>query len=187
MSTSLCSSSTADAISFFYSFPVPASIRSHAIVVYHLTRSILKVPLSEKVLVNACILYSIKLRNRTKGSSVVHDIWKNTDVIDCIALEMFIFECVRPKVIIVEGCLRVELKRLVTAAPSLHQYREFITRVALSLTKKLYRSAYCLQPATAARALLLSACTLLSVDVDLEEEEYQSVLVKEICRYLVSS
>lgn len=102
--------------------------------------------------------------------------------VDVVAVEMMIFEFVRPHVVLIEGCLRKEFKRLALHRPLPLRVRECIGRVALALCERLYANQYCLFPEAAARACLLNACARLEIDVSAAElpVEFTSPLVTQI-------
>ncbi|KAG5490799.1 hypothetical protein JKF63_00921 [Porcisia hertigi] len=142
------------------------SIRNRAAVVYHLASAKLKTDLPRDVLLCASLSYALNISRMSSKCPTLAQLRSVSNETDIAAVEMLIFEYVRPHVVLIEGCLRLELKRLVMHRPLPLKIRECVGRVAIALSDTLYASHHCLSPEAAARACLLDACDRLSIDVD---------------------
>ncbi|GET93736.1 hypothetical protein, conserved [Leishmania tarentolae] len=158
------------------------SIRNRAAVIYHLTRSKLHIEVPEDVLFSASLSYALNISRMSAKCPTLGQLRPVSNETDIVAVEMLIFEFVRPHVVLIEGCLRLELKRLVVHRPLPLKIRECVGRVAIALSDTLYACHYCLFPEAAARACLLNACERLSVDVDPTTlpDEFRTPQVTEI-------
>lgn len=167
----------------------PRTIWNRAAVIYHSTCAVLGAKLPEHEVFAACVSYALKECCASTNSPSLLDMRKKLSEINVAAVEVLIFECVRPHVILIESCFRLQLKMLVLQAPHLHGFREPITRVALALAQKLYLCSYCLFPESCARACLLAACSLYPLDMDYSalSAEFFTPFVDEVCTYLLHS
>lgn len=151
----------------------PRTVTRHAILLSHLLNyrfGVVNVDAS--VVATACLLCAVKERCCTQYCQAVVKRGMSCaaqpiTIIDVVALELFIIEHVRVKIVIVEACVRVALRHLVLRYAAISPYKEDITRVALSLMDDIYRSHYCVFVESAAYAALLVAGHLLQI-VDIE-------------------
>ncbi|KAG5464480.1 hypothetical protein LSCM1_00670 [Leishmania martiniquensis] len=170
----------------FHHLKCTRSIRNRAAVVYHLTCAKLQLNVPQDVLFSASLSYALNISRMSAKCPTLGQLWPVSNEADIVAVEMLIFEFVRPRVVLIEGCLRLELKRLVLHRPLPLKVRECVGRVAIAFSDTLYACHYCLLPEAAARACLLHACERLSVDVDaaLLPDEFRTPQVAEICAFL---
>ncbi|KAG5465962.1 hypothetical protein CUR178_00677 [Leishmania enriettii] len=169
----------------FHQLKCSRSIRNRAAVVYHLTCAKLQIEVPQDVLFCASLSYALNISRMSTKCPTLGHLRSVSNETDIVAVEMLIFEFVRPHVVLIEGCLRLELKRLVVHRPLPLKVRECVGRVAIALSDALYACHYCLFPEAAARACLLNACERLSVDVNSATlpDEFRTPRVAEICAY----
>ncbi|KPI87062.1 hypothetical protein ABL78_3874 [Leptomonas seymouri] len=165
------------------------SVWNRAAVIYHMTRTKLHVGVSDKVLFSACISCALKECSASTNLPELLEMRKDVSEVDAAAVEALIFEYVRPNVVLIESCLRFQLKTLTLYAPTVYGSRECVARVALALSQRLYDCSLCLFPETCACACLLAACSLCTVGVDCSTlpAEFRSQLLNRVSEHLLSS
>ncbi|KAK7202264.1 hypothetical protein NESM_000297400 [Novymonas esmeraldas] len=170
----------------FHGLECPRSVRNRAAVVYHSTCAKLRVPVANDVLLSAALSYALNISRMSSKCPPLSQLQRLSNEADVVAVEMLIFEYVRPRVVLVEGCLRLEFKRLTMHHSLPLRVRECVGRVAVALCDTLYATSFCLFPEAAARACLLEACAHLCVYVDSSSlpEEFSSPQVAEIRAFL---
>ncbi|CAM44418.1 conserved hypothetical protein [Leishmania braziliensis MHOM/BR/75/M2904] len=166
----------------FHQLKCSRSIRNRAAVVYHLTCATLHIEVPQDVLFSASLSYALHISRMSAKCPTLGQLRSVSNETDIVAVEMLILEFVRPHVVLIEGCLRLELKRLVVHRPLPLKIRECVGRVAIALSDTLYAYHYCLFPEAAARACLLNACERLGIDVDSATlpDEFRTPQVAEI-------
>ncbi|KPA81805.1 hypothetical protein ABB37_04075 [Leptomonas pyrrhocoris] len=172
-----------------YNVECPRSVWNRMAVIYHMTRTNLKVEVPDEVLMAACMSYALKGCCASTKLPGLLEMRKDVNEVDVAAVEALIFEYVRPNVILIESCLRLELKTLTLHAPNVYRNRECMARVALALSQKLYVCYLCLYPETCARACLLAACSLCFIEVDRTQlpKEFASQLLNKVYTHLMST
>lgn len=166
---------------------IPRSISHHAIIVCHLLNTVDATRYNSRVVACACLLYALKERHRAREIRDLCSLFQEVDECEVVAMELLIVQSIRQKVMLVEGCLRLESKKLVDSCPTLNANREDVVRIALVLVESVYRSVHCLTPESAARASLLVACTLLGIQFTGPPSSFQNLVVKDIECYLLAS
>lgn len=169
-----------DPVTYLLSHHFPRSLSRCAVVLYHQVAPLLAGSASSKVMAWACFIHAMKLRNKTIffNSKSKELLRKSFGEHKLVAVELCIAQLVRTKVILIESCLRRNLKLLVDNNPHLVDGRESIIRVALRLCDTIYQTRYCLYPSSAAAAALLHACHLIGfpvVKVPWEDEKVQRI------------
>lgn len=167
----------------------PRSVWNRAAVVYHMTCAKLEIDLSESEVFAACMSHALKECCASTSLPSLLEMRRNLNEVNVAAAEMLIFEYVRPHVILIESCMRLQLKTLSVHAPQVHSNRESIGRLSLALSQKLYLCSFCLFPETCARACLLAACSLfpITVDCSMLPAEFRSPLTNRVHTYLLST
>lgn len=142
---------------------VPRTVTHHALVIHRLLKKSVdeeKLACAATVVALACLLYTMKERNRTNLAHSLAALRKECAESQVVALEMWMVETIQEKVIIAEACLRLSLKQFLMENEHLHRTGEDIVTLALALMPPLYDSDNCLLPESSACAAILAACNL---------------------------
>lgn len=163
------------------------SVRNRTAVVYHMTNEKLGLHVEKKVLFAACMSYSLKECCASTDAPGLMELRRDANEVDVAAIEALIFEYVRPHVVLIESCMRLELKVLTLHVPRVYAVRESVTRLALALSQNLYKRPHCLFPESCARACLLAASSLYLIEIDdtALSADFRTPLVRQIRSWLL--
>lgn len=160
-----CISEREEVFRFILSSQFPRLVSRHALVIFHQIIHFLKGVSSPRTILCACLLQAMKVHNRT-STSLLKSLYQHCESKKFVVpLHLCIVQLIRTKVVLIESCLRINLRQLIVCNPGLFRARKYIVRVALTLTDKIYRTKYCLYPSSAAAAALLQSCILLELEV----------------------
>ncbi|CCW63245.1 unnamed protein product [Phytomonas sp. EM1] len=173
-----------EVINILLDYSVARTISRHAIVVYHLLTSIATVSYTSKTIACACLLYALKERNKTHLVSNLRELRGSCNDCEVVALELFLTQTIRRKILLIEGCIRLSLRKLVDLHPELSKFKEDLVLIALLLAERLYRKSYCLLPESAAMATLIAACNLLALSPEGLSDKLQTQQVSEMVSFL---
>eukprot|EP00796_Vickermania_ingenoplastis_P006668 gene6668-4777_t len=154
-----------DALSLLLSKRLPHALSRHAVIIFHLVGRLFLDSLAPRTVAYACYLHAMKLRNKAMSCRFLKAEGEEIER-DAVAVELCIVQLIRGKVMLIESCLRKELKSLIDANQQLKDASESIMRVSLALLDSLYGSTYCVFPSRAAAAALLRACRLIGLEVE---------------------
>jgi hypothetical protein len=165
------------------------SVWNRTAAIYHVARATLTYQIEGPLLFVACMSYALKECCASTNFPALLELRKSVSEVDAAAVEVVLFEYVRPHVVLIESCLRLQLKTLTQSVPRVYSVREPIARIALALSQQLYTCSFCRFPETCARACLLVACSLYPVEVDCSTlpAEFRTPLLSDVSAFLFSS
>ncbi|CCW70049.1 unnamed protein product [Phytomonas sp. Hart1] len=176
-----------EVINILLDYSVARTVSRHAIVVYHLLNNIATFSYTSKTIACACLLYALKERNKTHLVSNLRELRGTCNDCEVVALELFLMQTIRRKILLIEGCIRLALKKLVDLHPELGKFKEDLVLIALFLTERLYKKTYCLWPESAAMATLIAACNFLALSPTGLSDKLQTQQVTEMVDFLSTS